>query len=473
MRAAGFVLVFVLVVIAACGDGDRPDPDADILIQLQALPGVTAEAQPTDRAPAGYRYFVLHVTQPVDHRVPGGATFQQQVSLIHVDRDAPMIAFTTGYDDYLHGAAGEPTVLLHANQISIEHRFFGASRPSPAVWSQLTIAQMAADEHAIIELLKPIYRAAWVSSGASKGGMTAVYHHRFYPDDVAGTVAYVAPQSFAIPDPRYASFVDTVGTEACRAAIRAYATELLAHRRDALLQRAQAEADAQATGGHGYTRIAIGPALESAIEDFEWTFWQYFGIADCDLIPPTTATDDEMWATLDMISPVSFSDDASTARFEAYFYQAQAQLGSPGGASIRGDTPPAYLAPLLLYTDADFTGTLPIGVPPPAFEPEAMRDIDDWVEHQGSHLIFVYGEWDPWTGGRFTLGNASDALELIEAQGTHGARLAGLDAADRDAAFAKLAAWTGVTPTLPSTFAAPSDDPLPLRRGPARYTGTP
>ena len=65
------------------------------------------------------------MTQPVDHTMPGGATFQQEVSLIHVDRAAPMIALTTGYNDYYRDAPGEPTLLLRANQISIEHRFFG------------------------------------------------------------------------------------------------------------------------------------------------------------------------------------------------------------------------------------------------------------------------------------------------------------------------------------------------------------
>jgi hypothetical protein len=462
MRTALLVLVF-----AACGDGDRPGPDAggDILVQLQALPGVTVAEQPSSHAPAGYRYFVLRVTQPVDHTAPGGPTFEQEVSLLHVDRGAPMIAVTSGYEDFVLDRAAEPTRLLHANQISIEHRYFGASRPAPTDWSKLTIAQMAADEHAIVTLLKPIYGGAWVSSGGSKGGMTAVYHRRFYPEDVAGTVAYVAPESFAIPDQRYAGFLDQIGTQACRDAIRAVATEMLASRRPALLQRAQADATAN---GHTYTRIAIGPALESAIQDFEWTFWQYHGVAGCVLVPATTASDDEIWNTLERISPVEFSDDATTAMYEAYFYQAYAQLGSPGAATVRGDTPPAYLAPFVQFSDADFAGTLPLGVPVPAFDPSAMRDIDDWLERSGSHLLLVYGEWDPWTGGKFALGGAVDARAFVQAHGTHGASLVGLDTADRDAALARLAAWTGVTPTVPSSVAGPLDDPMALRHGPAR-----
>src|SRR5258705_13486795 len=102
-----------------------------------------------------------------------------------------MVALTSGYDDFIRDRPGEPTRLLSANQISIEHRYFASSRPEqPAQldWGKLTIKQMAADEHAIIQLLKPIYGATWITAGASKGGMTAVYHRRFFPPDVAGTI---------------------------------------------------------------------------------------------------------------------------------------------------------------------------------------------------------------------------------------------------------------------------------------------
>lgn len=462
----------VLILLAACGhEAARPDAAVDtaldpgLLAQLQALPGVTASEQPSVRLPPGYHYFVLHVTQPVDHAAPAGATFQQEVSLIHVDRAAPMVAYTTGYDDYVRDRAAEPTGLLHANQISIEHRFFATSRPAPADWSKLTIAQMAADEHAIIALLKPIYRGAWISAGGSKGGMTAIYHRRFYPDDVAGTIAYVAPQSFGIPDPRYATFLDVIGTPGCRTAVRAYVTEMLANRRTPLLQRAIVDGT---TSHHAYTRIAIGPALESAIQDFEWTFWQYFGVARCDLIPAVTATDDQMWSVLNMVSPVGFSDDDSTARYEAYFYQAYAQLGSPGTVAIRGDTPPSYLRPYAIYTDDDYARTLPVDVPIPAFDAAAMRDIDDWVEHQGSRILFIYGEWDPWTGGKFPLGNATDSLSLVMPQGTHGSSLAGLPPTERAAALAKISAWTGVALRESQLRELAPSEPWPQRHGPAR-----
>lgn len=429
-----------LACLAACGDNDTQSPEA-ILAQLHALDGVTVEEASTSSTP--YRYYVLRFTQPVDHDAPGGATFQQRVSLLHVDRDAPMIALTSGYWDYYGDSVHELAQLLGGNQISIEHRYFGESRPSPADWTHLTIRQMAGDQHRIISALRTIYRGAFVTTGHSKGGMTATYHRRFYPEDVEATVPYVAPISFAAPDTRYTAFVDTLGPASCRAAVRAAAIDMLHLRRAALLARAQRQA---AEDGHAYTRIPIGPALESAITSLEWAFWQYFGVNYCTMVPSIAATDEALFKFLDKISPVSDNADEAIGRFEAYYHQAYAQLGYP-------DTGAAYLDPFLLYTDAHYEGALPAGVP--AYDGgAAMRDIDAFIQGESARMLFVYGEWDPWTGGKYTLGQSADSLLLVQPQGTHGAQLGRLPEGDRDLAFAWLQEWTGVAPAFPQQRAA-------------------
>jgi hypothetical protein len=418
-----------ILALAGCGDNSLPSAE-DVIARLEANPGVTVEEH--EAGYAGFRYLIVQVTQPVDHADPGGPTFQQQVSLLHRDPTRPMVVYTTGYDDYYRDYPVELTDLLRANQVSIEHRFFGTSRPDPADWTKLTIDQMAADQHRVIEVLRSAYDdVAYISSGASKGGMTATYHRRYFPDDVDVTVPYVAPMSIAAPDARYTAFFDAVGTSECRAALRALATEMLANRRDAL------EALAAAQRGHDYTRIPIGPAVEGAIASLEWAFWQYAGIDRCDDVPPTTATDAQLFSFLDQIAPVTDSDDASVARFEAYYYQAYSQLGYPDGNAT-------YLDPLLRYTDADYEAALPTPEVPPYDGGTAMADIAAFVQSAGSRLLFVYGEWDPWTAGKYELGAAQDSYLFVEPEGTHGASIGGLADGDRSVALARLAEWTGV-----------------------------
>ena len=444
--------------LGACGD-DEPGSAGDLEEGLRGLPGVTFLEFPT--LTESHKFYVLRFTQPVDHADPDGPTFEQRVSLLHRDLEAPMVALTSGYWDYYGDNLYELTTLLAANQISIEHRYFGESRPDPADWSKLTIRQMADDQHRIIAALRTVYPGAFLTTGGSKGGMTATYHRRFYPDDVDGTVPYVAPISFAAPDPRYAPFLDTVGPATCRERVRAVATAMIRDRLGALRTRAEAQAT---SGGHAYTRIPLSPALESAIVNLEWAFWQYFGVNFCTEVPLPDGDLEQHWEFLDRVSPVTDNDDESIARFEAYYHQAYSQLGYPDGGA-------AYLDPYTMFTDKAYERALPAGVP--AYDGgAAMQDIDTFVKTQSSRMLFVYGEWDPWTAGAYSLGEAADSLLVVQPQGAHGSKLGRLAEADRARAFDKLEAWTGVRPTMPqqrpaSALSAPAPAPREPRVPPA------
>ncbi|MBE7450407.1 MAG: aminopeptidase [Kofleriaceae bacterium] len=467
-RAAALALVASLAgSLGGCGDdggdgGGGPDARAaDILDQLRALPEVArVTEQPTQQA--GYRYFELWFDQPVDHDQAGGARFEQYATLIHRDATRPMVLLHTGYGNWYYDYPGELTRLLGANQVVVEHRFFRGSRPAGAeAWAHLTIAQSAADHHRITTALRRVYGARWLETGASKGGMTSVYHRRFYPDDVDGTVAYVAPLSRGAPDYRYEPHVEQLGPPACRQALRDLQVELLTDRRAALEARARSEATQR---GYTYERIALPVAVESAVVSLEWAFWQYVGAEACDDVPAVTATDNQVWTFLRAVSPVASSSDDDVAEFEAYYYQAEVELGYPG-------TMDEHLAGLTLYGADDFAGAYPVGVTRPPWSEAAMADVDAWVQGEGARLVFLYGEWDPWTGGMFELGAAADALRVVAPEAPHGARIADLAPADQAAVLARLEAWSGVTPdaaVVTARRAPAAYEPRPPRMPPAR-----
>ncbi len=204
-----------------------------MLARLRTINGLRA-TEGTSTVP-GARWFTLTLDQPVDHAAPAGSRFEQRLTLLHRDDRAPTVLATTGYGLFGFADASrdvELSELLGANLVVVEHRFFEASTPQPPTWQHLTIKQSADDFHQVVGALKPLYPGKWVGTGISKGGMTSVYHRRFYPGDVDATVAYVAPQSYGVDDPRYAAFIDQQGDQACR-------DRLLAVRRAALSRRAE------------------------------------------------------------------------------------------------------------------------------------------------------------------------------------------------------------------------------------------
>jgi hypothetical protein len=447
-RAVGFIVVAVIAGIggSGCGDNFGPPPltEDQLIARLRGLDGVTVKRgtlPPSTQVPPNVSYYILQFTQPVDHEHPEAGTFQQQVSLLHRNDVAPtpMIVTTSGYSDAWGNRQGELTQMLDANQVSIEHRYYGTSRPDPIDWTKLTIQQMAADEHAVIQALKSIYHGAFLTTGSSKGGMTAVFHRRFYPDDVDGTIAYVAPLTFGTDDPRYPQQFNKIGTPECREKVRLASRAMLAHR-DHMLALAQAQADNDVPK-HVYSRVQLGPSVEAAIAGVEWGFWQMWGIADCGNVPAPTASDEELFAFLDEVSPVTDYDDAQVRYYEPYVYQTYAQLGFP-------DDTVDYLAPDMIYTEEDYEGELPI--PEPDLDSDAMRDIDEWVEADGDRVLFVYGDWDPWFAGRFVQGSGKSMTAILH-EGTHRTQLKAIDPFRRDPALAALEAWTGVKPVLART----------------------
>lgn len=463
-RVVGFI-VAAMFAGSACGDNLGPSgmTHEQLLAKLRALPGVKADEVPSKVD--GFLAYVLHFTQPVDHADPTQGVFQQEVSLFHRSELAPvpMVVWTSGYADNYADKTVELTDILDANQVSIEHRFFGASRPEPADWTKLTIDQAAADEHKVIQALRTIYGGAFLSAGASKGGMAAVFHRRFYPGDVEGTVAYVAPLTFGAPDPRYPPFFDKVGPEACRNAVRAIALDMLANRRD------QMEARASRQTQHAYSRIPLGPAVESAITGLEWSFWQYFGVDHCKSVPDVSANDDDVFSFLDWISPIHESSDAGISDVEAYYYQSYAQLGYP-------DYTVSYLTPYLQYDDDDYLGELPVAEP--SYDPNPMLDILDYIDKSGDRLLFVYGEWDPWIKGKVVLGQAVDSKSYTVPEGTHAASIRALKTSDCNTAAGMIENWTGVKPRLswwrragsaPAKSALPPHMPPVLRHVPVAH----
>ncbi|HLU65517.1 MAG TPA: S28 family serine protease, partial [Kofleriaceae bacterium] len=297
-RAIAFAAAAATALAACSGDDDGgpggPGAPGDLVEALEDIPGMLVAEQPIDPP---YRFFHLLYEQPVDHGDPDGARFQQRITLLHVDPEAPTILHTTGYYLYEEPFAAEITYLTGGNQVHVEQRYFEPSRPEPADWSLLTIEQAAADHHRIVEALRPLYPGPWVATGASKGGMTSVYHRRFYPDDIDVTIAYVAPHSLAAEDPRYEPFVDEIGDPACAAALRAAQAEALG-RRGALEAMAGELAAAE---GYTFDRLGLARAVEFAAVESRFTFWQYGGADGCPQVPTAMSSDAEVFAWLEEI----------------------------------------------------------------------------------------------------------------------------------------------------------------------------
>jgi len=428
---------------------------------LACAPGLQVQEVTDDpETPDGYRRFDLWFEQPVDHAAPRGETFRQKLVLLHRSEDDPVVLQTSGYA--IFGVAlSEIARHFGTNQLQVEHRFFAGSVPGETDWCKLDIRQSAADFHRVALLFRQIYRGRWLNTGASKGGMTSVFHRRFFPSDLDATVADVAPLSRSDADPRYLDFVEQVGGEtwaACRAAL-ADAQQGLIDRRDEIVPAIPGT----------YLRLgSADAAFEHAVVEMPFTFWQYQSPRDpaagCDAVPARGASTAELWGFLTKVLDVETNfGDGGLAEFAPYYYQAATELGSPAYAMdhLSG----------LRYPDRMVVADLaPPGVPA-TYSPASMADVNSWAKTRSGRVMYVYGEYDPWGAARFPIRPASDSFLFVEAGGNHGATVLTLSEADRAEAVETLARWLDKEPEPGAAKGGPTLEDLEreaLRRLTAR-----
>jgi hypothetical protein len=434
--AAGMIGLTAAVPAQAGPEQASTQAQQDLRDQLEAIPGMTVTSE--EQAPApGYRFFFLTFRQAVDHRNPHGPTFEQRLQLLHRDASRPMILHTTGYNMPEYAFRSEPTVLVDGNQISVEQRFFTPSRPNPANWKKLDIWQAATDHHKIVQALKPLYRGKWLSTGASKGGMTSVYHRRFYPRDVDGVVAYVAPNDANNKqDKAYDDFFASVGsTPVCRTALENLQKEALTRRTAMvdLYDQFAAANDLHFDQVFGST----DKAFEMTVLDTEWAFWQYSLESDCGAVPARTASDQEIFDFIEQVAGFEFYADEAILFYEPYYYQAATQLGWPQPKF-------KYLKGLLHYPNLYVANSSLPAELRSKHDPWPMADVDHWVSNDSSQMLFVYGSDDPWGAEPFHP-SRHDSYTYTAPGANHGANIAKLNPADKAAATATVLRWAGVS----------------------------
>ena len=437
-RFIGFGLFLLLLGTFSC-DGPRNlvlvEPITDIDSALESM-GIQHErlASLTSKL-EGRENFVLCVDQLLDHTDPSQGTFRQKVYLSHIDSDAPMVLYLSGYAAASNSYLTEATQLFKANQLFVEHRYFGESlAEGDPEWEYLTIEQSAADIHHIKEVLDDIYKAKWLSTGISKGGQMTMYHKAFYPEDVSASVVYVAPLNRAVEDPRIYTFLENVGQKGCRDRLRADQLEMLMNYDQSLRYFLKLAEEKKIVND-----LPPEQFFELSLYEYEFAFWQWDG--DCTSLPDSSNTLEEKVAHLFKVgAPGFFTSETFTDLFP-FFYQAYSEMGMYGYrvAPFQG---------LTRYYQEDFSNYRTF-VPAEfdlSFEPRTHADVQKRLDQVGKNMIFIHGSLDPWSSTGYIPNGSANSTRYDVKGGTHKSRLKDLAPAQYKAAHDSLVQWMQQNP---------------------------
>ena len=380
--------------------------------KLKAISHIT-EIKPLESKEFAEKY-VTYFTQPLDHDRPELGSFRQRVIVSHVGFDRPTVIVTEGY-----GASyalypryrEELSKMFNTNMIFVEYRYFLESTPKPRDWQYLTAESSADDLHAIREAFKTIYPGKWIATGISKGGQTTMLYRTFYPDDVDGSVSYVAPLNKSLEDGRHEPFINQAGTAEERARIQEFQMETL--KRRATIEPMFADYCAR----KGYTfRVPISEIYDLAVLEYSFAFWQWGD--DMAQIPALTASDSAYYKHLiDKCEPSYFAQQTPYTSFNV---QAMRELGYYGY-----DTKPfeEYLS--IPHAEGYMRRVMiPDSLSYIEFDANLYERVNRFLEENDLSMMFIYGEYDPWSATGVTWLEGKKRIHVfVEPGGSHKARI--------------------------------------------------
>ncbi|MBQ8220474.1 MAG: aminopeptidase [Bacteroidaceae bacterium] len=422
-----FCTLVALVAVATCVSVHATDL-TDRLNALSAVSGVKT-LQSTD----GLEKLVCFVNQQLDWKDEAEGSFAQRVIIKHRGFDRPTVMVTEGYGAAyaLHpGYQEELSTLLEANLVFVEHRYFLESTPQPCDWSHLTVENSAGDYHHIRNLLREVYPGKWFTTGISKGGQTTMFYRTFYPNDVDGSVSYVAPLNKSLEDGRHEPFINQAGTAEERARIQEFQMETL--KRRATLEPMFADYCSR----KGYTfRVPVSEIFDLAVLEYSFAFWQWGD--DLAQIPALTATDSTYYKHLiDKCEPSYFAQQTPYTSFNV---QAMRELGYYGY-----DTAPfeEYLS--IPHAEGYMRRVMiPDSLTYIEFDGNLYERVNTFLRENDLPMMFIYGEYDPWSATGVTWLNDKKHIRVfVEPGGSHKARIGTMPEATQKEIKKILKRWT-------------------------------
>ncbi len=428
------LLLFIAINVSLIGCRVQLEP-IEILTFQQKIEKLFPNAEITNMEVKDHftKAFQLVLDEPIDHSNPEAGTFKHYIYVSHTDETKPTVLVTEGYNAI--PKTYELTKIFKGNQVQVEYRFYGKSRPDSIPWKYLKNDQAIEDYHQLVTKLKRLYTGKWISTGISKGGETVLIYKSKYPWDVKVAVAYVAPLIDGREDLRTEAHIKTVGSDACRAKIIKFQRQVL-NNREAVIKEINSYAKAK---NMSFTELSMEEVLEYAVLEFPFSFWQWGG--KCDRIPNENGTAKELFDFINGLVGFSLYNDKRYYELLPSYYQHMVELGYYGfdTTPVKNLLKVVHKPTNLRFAPKDVDLT---------YDPNYIKEVRDYVENKGNKILYIYGELDTWGACSPTIKPHIDALKMVLEGGSHKTRIEDFSKEDKQLIYNKLQNWLGYSVTI-------------------------
>ena len=181
-----------------------------------------------------------------------------------------------------------------------------------------------------------------------------------------------------------------------------------------------------------FTQVPMAEALEYAVLEFSFSFWQWGG--KCDEIPQPNASPKELFDYLNKIVGVGTYDDQGYYNYLPSFYQHLSELGYYGFDL----TPVADLLTIVKSSSNDRFEPKDVTI---KYNPKYIKKVRNYVENKGDKILYIYGGYDTWYSCAPTPKPNVDALKMVLPTGSHKTRVKDFSDQDKKIIMEKLNKW--------------------------------
>jgi hypothetical protein len=175
-------------------------------------------------------------------------------------------------------------------------------------------------------------------------------------------------------------------------------------------------------------------AFEYIVLEYPFAFWQW-GFISCEDIPDKNATDSTLLKHLLAVSPPDYFADEGMEQMWPFFYQALTQIGyydyDTTGMGQYFDDVHDLTFSFFNTTDKKLK-----------LKKKYMKRVDKFLKENGNNMIFIYGEYDPWSAPAFVpVPGKTNALKVVKPAGAHTTRIRNLPDDQRQLVLDTLESW--------------------------------